>query len=116
MNTLNETIANHPGLTALVLLGFQLILAWLWATLKWFVVREFNSMEIHEARQDESIEHIEGRLNKYDVNSAVSTRRFDEMYSMIKKHVDKEDEQAGKIEDIRVKVAKIEGHMARNGR
>jgi len=116
VSDLNSLISDHPGLTAVVILTIQGVLTWLWASLKWFVVREFKAMEVHEKRQDGCIANIEARLNKNDIAYAVSSERFELMFTMIKGHVEKEDEQHARMEDIRERLAGVEMLLRRNGR
>lgn len=114
MEGTDRWITENP---TIVVGGFTLLwatLTWVWAALRWFVKREFRLMEEHQKRQDASIQEVERRLNKYDVHFAVSQESFDNLVEKIDAHIEREEDQVKKIEDIRLAVAAIEG-LLKNG-
>lgn len=115
MEGMNHIISQHPAVVVFAFGAMNAVLAFLYATLKWFVKREFAAMEAHQIRQDASIVHIEGRLDKYDITFAVSQKSFDDLVSKIDLHIAKEDQTIAKVDEIRERVANMEGMMQRNG-
>jgi hypothetical protein len=115
MDNFDEFVRAYPGVWVLIFGAANVALAWFWGTLKWFVKREFKAMEDHQKRQDRAITKVEDRLNKYDVHFAVSQQSFDDLVGKIDDHIEREETQVRKIEDIRLAVASIEGMMKRNG-
>jgi hypothetical protein len=100
MDKLDSVVSSYPGIAMLVVLSANVVLVWLYRSLKWFVKREFESMERHQKSQDTAIAGIQSRLNEYDISFAVSRKSFDALVATIDRHVEKEDQLPLKVQEI----------------
>ncbi len=115
MDWLNDIVSEHPGLFLLVLAGANAALGWFSGTLKWFVKREFRLMEEHQGRQDERIDAMQQRLNRYDVSFGISQEAFEGLVKTIEDHLATDRETIRKLDELCGSVAHIEGMLERNG-
>ena len=112
---MDELIRGYPTLVVAIFLGLNALLTFLWATLKWFVKREFLKMEEHQTKQDKDIGDLKKDMAGYKTSFAVSQRSFDDLVGKIDGHVKKEEKLPEKIELIQKDVAEIKGMLRRNG-
>ncbi len=115
MDTINDFFAARPALFALAFTVAIPIVIYLWASLKWFVVREAKRMDEREQSQDERINHMDVRLHKHEVDKARTDERVKNLCGLVEDHIEKEDERTRTVAGIATSVARIEGILKRNG-